>query len=504
MYKLLLCLRYLRTRYIALICIISITLGVATLIVVNSVMAGFGNELRVRMNDVVGDLIVESRSMDGVPDAENHIREIQRVAGDSIAGITPTVELPALMYITTDTGKLLTRQIMLLGIDERTFFQVSNSAKYLQHPKNREGLSFALRESGYDTFDHEQSDPGKAKRRYGMEDAGWKYRREMAASGKSMQQQPKVNHRPERNPFASSTSTTEQQGRDFDPAMEQHVGVILGIGTCSSRDENGSYRVGARPGSDIKISFPKASLPPEAINERYTVVDLLDSKWFEFDQSFAIVPLRALQSSRGMIDPTTGIANFTSLRIKLKPDADPNKVKETLLNLFGKLPYEVFTWQEKRGALLSAIQTETVLLNILLFMIIAVAGFGILAIFCLIVVEKTKDIGILKSLGASKLGIMGIFLSYGLALGFVGSGGGFVLGLIIVRNINEIKDFVTFITGRPVFDPQVYFLSELPTVVHPFTICWVIVGAMSIAILASIIPAWRAARLHPVKALRYE
>ena len=98
------------------------------------------------------------------------------------------------------------------------------------------------------------------------------------------------------------------------------------------------------------------------------------------------------------------------------------------------------TWRDKQGPLLAAVQMETTILNMLLFLIIAVAGFGILAIFFMIVVEKTRDIGILKSLGASSRGVMGIFLTYGLSLGIVGSGAGMIIGLLFVAYINDIAD----------------------------------------------------------------
>ena len=147
---------------------------------------------------------------------------------------------------------------------------------------------------------------------------------------------------------------------------------------------------------------------------------------------------------------------------------------------------------------------ETAILNVLLFLIIAVAGFGILAIFLMIVVEKTRDIGVLKSLGASRRGVMGIFLSYGLSLGVVGSGVGLLLGLLFVAHINEIADLLGKLTGRPVFDPAIYYFYKIPTIVQPMTVAWIVGGAVAIAVLASILPALRAALLHPVEALRYE
>ena len=133
----------------------------------------------------------------------------------------------------------------------------------------------------------------------------------------------------------------------------------------------------------------------------------------------------------------------------------------------------------------------------LLFLIIAVAGFGILAIFYMIVVEKTRDIGVMKALGAGSSGVMSIFLSYGLSLGVVGSGIGVVLGLLFVRYINEIEAVIAAVTGRKVFDEKIYYFPKIPTMVHTSMVIWVALGAMLIAILASILPAHRALPFAP-------
>jgi lipoprotein-releasing system permease protein len=506
MYKLLLCWRYLRTRYIALVCIVSVMLGVATMIVVNSVMAGFSHEMRQRINGMLGDLILESHSMDGVADADWHMQKIKAAAGDDIVGMSPTVQLPALLYFDASHGPI-TRQVTLVGIDENSYASVGAFGNYLQHHKNREHLSFTVRDGGYDVYDH-QVGPHDAqpKPRKQMENAGWTWRRHKAYL---KQQNELVTVRDQRtdanlNPFVPKDGEKEKEGRDFDMATEQHTGIVLGIGVCGFRSSEGTDYFHALPGDDVRVSFPKATMPPEAISEFYTVVDFYESKMSEYDCNLVFIPLRELQKSRGLIDPETGIGKFNTIQIKIREGADPEKVRDKLRNVFSAQQYSVSTWQDRQGPLLAAVQMETVVLNILLFMIIAVAGFGILAIFFMIVVEKTRDIGILKSLGASSWGIMGIFLIYGVFLGLVGAGIGTFLGLMIVRYIQELADFVSYITGQPIFDPSIYYFSRIPTIVEPFTVTWVCAGAVLIAVLASILPAFRAANLHPVRALRYE
>jgi lipoprotein-releasing system permease protein len=143
-------------------------------------------------------------------------------------------------------------------------------------------------------------------------------------------------------------------------------------------------------------------------------------------------------------------------------------------------------------------------LNILLFLIIGVAGFGILAIFSMIVVEKTRDIGILKALGASNGGVMKIFLGYGLLLGLVGAALGTALGVAFTMNINAIEQKLTDWTGQQIFDRSVYYFKDIPTDIQPLSVALIVLGSVAIAVVFSILPALRAAWLHPVRALRYE
>jgi lipoprotein-releasing system permease protein len=573
MYKLLICWRYLCTRYIALVSIVSVILGVWAMIVVNSVMEGFTSEMQNRIHGILSDVVLESKSLNGMRDADWHMDAIRRIAGDSIEAMTPMVMVPALLnFKDIDSGQSITQPVQLIGIDESSKSDVSDFSKYLQHPANRIKMNFELRHGGYDVRDH-QVGPG-APERPQMTGAGWKHRSDMArlkafqeeiykkekqeATGagnppaandskgvSATAYEESVNGNNDKNntidaapdlmpmqspdvpavdPFAYPRALPNISGprgdplsgqgtaQEFDMATKQHTGIVLGIAMASRRKLKDEQNPSAGfvdcfhilPGDDVALTTLTVGQPPRFTSDNFTVVDFYESKMSEYDSCFAFVPIRKLQELRGMYDPTSGVGMVNSIQIKLKPGVNGEEVRDKLAGQFPWQQYVVETWRDKQGPLLAAVWTETAILNVLLFLIITVAGFGILAIFYMIVVEKTRDIGILKSLGASDRGVMGIFLSYGLLLGIIGSGMGLLIGLLTIRNINEIADLLGRITGRPVFDPTIYYFYKIPTIIVPRTVACIVIGAVAIAVAASILPALRAARLHPVEALRHE
>ena len=548
MYKLLLCWRYLKTRWIALASIVSVTLGVATLIVVNSVMDGFTSQMQDRMHGILSDLVVETRGTNGISEPNWYIDRIRARLNNSVEGVTTVVTLPAMMTF-HHNGAAHTQQINLIGIDQKTYASVSDFSKYLIHPENQSQLDFNLKQSGY------------APEREALQPAGWEYRNrveqlkkerlselekyrqlqeKIAAEQRNQLSNPlsensigtsALNSYDENSPSLSSPTLETKPnsidsmlagprissipsggggGRVFDASKEQRTGIVLGIGIGSVRGRDLAGKVKdyffIRPGDDVNVAFPNAGTPPRAIDEMFTVVDFYESKMSEYDATFAFVPIEALQRARGMIDPMSNVGAVTSIQVKLKKGADLAAARDALRDEFPPTEsyVQVNSWRDTQGPLLAAVQMETTILNVLLFMIIAVAGFGILATFFMIVVEKTRDIGVLKSLGAPGSGIASIFLGYGVLLGSVGSGAGVICGLLFVWKINEIARILEWFTGREVFDPTVYYFDSIPTVIHPFTIVWVSIGAVLIAIMASVLPSLRAARMHPVEALRYE
>ncbi len=560
MYKSLLCLRYLRTRYIALASIISVMLGVATMIVVNSVMAGFSTEMRDRIHGILADVIIETNSLDGVDHPERWMTIARNAAPEHIKAMTATVEVYGMVSFQWN-GHWMTRPITLIGIqpeskskvgplvdnlesynpvmdgdvvvrtalrsrDEPPGWELTEPAmaylkdKIEREEQFREQLNNIRRSAEAPTesrspFDLRSSSfpRGGGANSQDNEAIG------MTASTKELIRKNPVD---ERGPFHKDHLDTESPvGSEFpfspvvskvDLEQEEAIWparVYVGSGLIEFQFED---KLGKKirvqrmiqPGDEIKISTVSAGRPPEARHFNATVVDVFKSGMSEYDSNLIFCNLEYLQEIRGMIAPETGVRSVTSIQIKLKDYTLSKEVVRQLKAVFPPRLFTVRTWEQKQGPLLAAVEIETAILNVLLFLIIAVAGFGILAIFYMIVVEKTRDIGILKALGASSRGVMTIFLSYGLALGIVGSGVGVALGLLFVYYINEIEDFLTVIIGRKVFDEAIYYFPAIPTFVNPMTVIWVAVGAMAIAVLASILPARRAAQLHPVEALRYE
>jgi lipoprotein-releasing system permease protein len=561
MYKAFLSLRYLRTRYIAMASIVSVMLGVATMIVVNSVMKGFTSEMRSRIQGLLSDIVIETNSLNGAENARKMFADVRSVAGDKVSGMTATVEVWGLITFPF-AGQYTTRPITLIGIEPEEKATVGPFKQYLEsyHPildgktitraplrseKDPPGWQLTAdatnlrrdikqRERYFkDHLDEPGSTGEPNSPKAGVLPAGHATqapapRTPVVAGNPKQTPAPLPANNAEKkietasggdDPFApekSNLSSTAAPPKPIDDSAPMDARVIVGAGLLRYNYEDaktGKTKTMemVRPGEDVRVSTVTAVTeghPPQPVSFTATVVDVFKCGMSEYDSNLVFCNLEELQRVRGMVDPKNpndpDHKSITSIQIKLKNFADAPEVIERLQSVFPPGIFTIKTWEQKQGPLLAAVEIETGILNVLLFLIIAVAGFGILAIFFMIVVEKTRDIGILKALGASSGGVMSIFLSYGLALGVVGSGVGVALGLLFVKYINEIESVIAMITGRKVFDDKIYYFPEIPTRVEPWMVMWVAIGAIGIAILASVFPARRAARLRPVESLRYE
>ena len=468
MYKYLLCWRYLRTRWIALASVVSVMLGVATMIVVNSVMAGFSAKMRDRLHGVLADVIVESRDFDGFKNYDEVMARIKDVAGDDVVAMSPTMETPAMMKWTFH-GQPTTRPVQLIGIRPEDRARTGDFAEFLVDDRGRKiPPSFEIPERA------------KVNNAKGF------------GQGQMLQEE-------------DDPVVREALKKFMDQQEASDVGAIIGYAMAHAHYQGKDYCI-APPGTRVGLIFPKAGDRPTVTADDAIAVGYFKSGMSEYDSTHVYVPLEHLQRMRGLMDGE-GRGTVNQIQVKARAGVNLDALASTIEKSLGELKpryFTVATWEHRQGPLLAAVAVEQSILNILLFFIIAVAGFGILAIFSMIVVEKTRDIGVLKALGASTSGVRGIFLGYGLSLGFVGSGVGMVAGLLFVRYINEVEHALSVVTGRKVFDDSIYYFSEIPTLVQPATVLWIVGGALTIAVAASVWPAQRAARLRPVQALRFE
>ncbi len=492
MYKLLLCVRYLQTRYLAFICIISVMLGVATLIVVNAVMSGFSTKLKDRLHGVLSDIMVDTDRMDGfdIPDENGRSLTPQQImqkiqaspAGPHIEAITPTIEVFAILQFNF-RGQTLTKPVRLIGIDPEGRTAVGGFSEFLVRQKDAAKPTFDLTPEAL--AQHEKNRAAHERMEV--------LRVPNVPEPKALVPDPNEIPEPDIEAMTGGLPETKLHG------------IIPGftLAHFRYRDADGKTieEAALKPGDDVMIFTAGGDgTRIRPVWGSFLVADYLKTEMSEYDQSFVYVHIEQLQRLRTMH------GRCTAFQIKLKDyDKDNVVVTESLRNIFPpQTGARVATWEEHQGSLLAAIEVEKGILNLLLFMIIGVAGFSILAIFTMIVSEKYRDIGILKSLGAGNNGVMSIFVAYGFMLGTVGCGMGTALGLWITWKINEIEAFLTRVTGTAVFPRDVYYFKDIPTNIDEMSVVLVNVGAIGIAVVFSLLPAWRAARLHPVKALRFE
>lgn len=417
MYKLLLCLRYLRTRFLAFVCIVSVMLGVSTLIVVNSVMSGFSNKLKDRLHGILSDVIIESERSDGFLESPEEViaRLENSEIGQYIDAAAPTVEVFALLQFTAKDFRnrpmTITKQVRLIGVDPARHARVGQFSEHLIRQKNSDTPDFELTDEAWQQFQwNRMQDDLRDQPR------GPSILSDPFAAGPTEQDESEPGdflNGPVIGP--SPTPSVTLPPPDLPESEPVRLpGVILGHALAHFRYKDANTgenveRALLRPGDDVLIAtVGGTSLKP--VSGTFIVSDYFKSEMSEYDGSFVYVPLVALQQLRGM----DGKANM--IQVKLTEDVRHDSafvhdvIVPELRKLFPPGEARIESWQQHQGPLLAAIDIERGILNLLLFMIVGVAGFSVLAIFTMIVSEKYRDIGILKSLGASDRGVMFIFM----------------------------------------------------------------------------------------------
>src|SRR3954466_14985789 len=279
-------------------------------------------------------------------------------------------------------------------------------------------------------------------------------------------------------------------------------------GTMEGFDEGQGVIIGRRlaaqlslhAGDTITLVAPKGAVTPMGTTTRlqpYNVAAVFEIGMSEYDASFVFMPLLESQAYFNRKDDVTAIEVFTTNPDRI--DAFHKAVTEAA----GR-PVFLVDWRQRNSTFFNALQVERNVMFLILTMIVLVAALNIVSGLIMLVKDKGSDIAILRTMGASQGSIMRIFLITGAAIGVVGTFVGFFVGLLICMNIETIRQFLSWLTNTELFSPELYFLSRLPAEVDFGETSGVVVMALTLSFLATLYPSWRAARLDPVEALRYE
>ncbi len=441
-YKFVMSARYLRYRRVNLIASVCIAIGVMALIAVYSIMSGFQVELRSAIRGTYSHLIVkrDEGSAPPGPGTAEAIGAILR-SDPHVTNVAPRIPT---------FGMIGTRGAFTAGSASLT---VSGILIFGIDPAN---------ESGTTTFRDGLAKAALARASDAVGDLD--------------------------RPFASAAIFGAEIGGSPKP------GVILG--------ETLSKQLGVRRGDVVTLatfSFREDEQLEQRVS-RFVYVGAYKSDMHDYDAAVVFIPFEAAEDFLGKGTRYPDV----ELYVSLDDYGNAAAVKAALTKKLEAQRYKVDTWEDRQQNFLKAVETEKRMMAIILCFIVIVAAGSILAIQTMMVVEKTRDIGILKALGGTTRGIQSIFLLNGLLIGILGAVLGLVLGLVVTDNINPIHDFIGTVTGYRVFSPEIYVFDRIPTNVEPFAISLFTIGTVMVSIAASLYPAFRASRLHAVEALRYE
>src|SRR5688572_19050175 len=279
-------------------------------------------------------------------------------------------------------------------------------------------------------------------------------------------------------------------------------------GTMEGFDEGQGVIIGRRladqlslhAGDTITLVAPKGAVTPMGTTPRikpYKVAAVFEIGMSEYDASFVFMPLPESQAYFNRKDDVTAIEVFTSNPDRI--DAFRKMVTEAA----GR-PVFLVDWRQRNSTFFNALQVERNVMFLILTLIVLVAALNIVSSLTMLVKDKGKDIAILRTMGGTQGAIMRVFMITGTSIGFVGTIVGLILGTVVCLNVESIRRFLSWMTSTELFSPELYFLSQLPADMDAGETAAVVVMALALSFLATLYPAWRAARLDPVEALRYE
>lgn len=530
MYKFFLIFRYLRKRRIAYFAILAVALCVAMVLVVHSVMGGFLDTVRNSSRRLLGDVILEIGSMETFPYYDEFIAELNEKMGDEIVAAAPVIINVALLRVFGGLERDRNDYCMINGIRLDEYRKINSFGDGLYYDKHFPGT----------TTLEEQAMPMWRVDERGLPRLPADYERAYADYQKETDD-PDVEAKYKRQPFQPYPGPGVfkwAEGLGYDESDSDLLpGIIIGVDMVAWREKDGSYTRKYDKGARVRVQVPSLTRSgafkktEPFIQGFFRYVDDSRTKIFDIDSKNIYVDFdllqRLMQIDAQEYTDGSGLSapRATQIQVKLHEGVDYNQARDTIRTLWDDFGarYAVFcpdpmdayslirgmqvqTWEERNAGFINAVKKERILVDILFSLISLVAVLLVGCIFYMIVQEKTREIGIIRSMGATSGGVWVIFVSYALVIGIVGSAMGTVVGVLFVRYINEFQDFIAekIHPELLVWSPENYAFDKIPNIVKPFDAAVIAGIAVFSCVLGSLVAARKAAKIWPVDAIRYE
>jgi len=280
------------------------------------------------------------------------------------------------------------------------------------------------------------------------------------------------------------------------------------LGTFDGFDNQTGIAMGGRLANQLRVSIgdtvtlvsPRGAATPFGTAPRskpYVITSIFELGMSEYDRMIMFMPLAEAQKyfNKGN--------EVDVLEVVVDNPEHVSQYSAEIRNVLGP-EMGLSDWRTRNETFFTVLEVERNVMFIILSLIVLVAALNIISGLMMLVKDKGRDIAILRTMGASKGAIMRVFLITGASIGVVGTIAGLILGVVFCWNIDGIKDFVSWVTGTTVFDPSIYYLTKLPADIDPRETAGIVAMAFALSVLATIYPSWKASKLDPVEALRYE
>lgn len=531
MYQAILTRRYLTSKVMPMLAALAVALCVAMVLVVWSVMGGFLSTLLASGRSLMGDVLI-TWPVVGFPHYQALVEKLE--ADPMVEAAAPALETLGLLKLPDES----TFAVQVVGIEGESFDRVTGYREALWWKPLEEPL---------------------------RRDAQWQDERLWNPPPGVTRDEPRLRSPEVRELWRDRLRQSFEQGAALTASGalsetgEDAPAVVLGVelGRLNTRETGGWYTPNYRRVGNFSVNI--SVLPVSARGavvdtriRRFPVVNNVKTGLFDADSRWALVRLDALQEMLGMdegvrtgqpggadapgapgfgvridergnetfVEPTVAgrdPARVTSVLVRAAPGVAAKDVRRRSEEIYGAFAAEhtdapdparmrILTWDERPGVadFINAVRKEIGLVLFLFGFISLTAVFLVFAILWSMVSEKTKDVGVLRAVGASRLGIAWLFVRYGVAIGIVGAAAGGALAFVVVRNINEIHEWLGSATGLVVWTPGTYQFGEIPGTIEPVNAACVLLAGVLASAIGALAPALKAARLDPVEALRFE